>query len=58
MASNSVMKAAIKQLEEYNYVLETKKAKGNCNIEEIDKQIAKNDAMILDYNYRINNNKG
>lgn len=58
MASNSVMKAAIEQLDRYNYMLEEKKAKGEGNVEEINKQIAKNDAMILDYQYRISNNIG
>ena len=55
MAKESVLREAIKKLQYNNNVLYEKRAKcaNKQQVNEIDKQIAKNDSMILDYEYRI-----
>ena len=61
MATNGVLKEAIKKLEFNNKVLKTKKLNSQGNkaiVEKLDRQIAQNDSMILDYQYRLKNNLG
>lgn len=60
MAKESVLKEAIKKLQYNTMVLKERRTKCSSNkeVNEIDKQIAQNDSMILDYEYRIKNNLG
>lgn len=60
MAKESVLKEAIKKLQYNTMVLKERRTKCSTKkeINEIDKQIAQNDSMILDYEYRIKNNLG
>lgn len=60
MAKESVLKEAIKKLKYNTMVLREKRTKCSTNkeVKEIDKQIAQNDSMILDYEYRLANNLG
>lgn len=60
MAKESVLKEAINKLQYNTMVLKEKRTKCSSKkeVNEIDKQIAQNDSMILDYEYRIKNNLG
>lgn len=60
MAKESVLREAIKKLRYNTLVLKSKRSKCSSKkeVNEIDKQIAQNDSMILDYEYRIKNNLG
>lgn len=60
MAKESVLKEAIKRLQYNTMVLKERRTKCSTKkeVNEIDKQIAQNDSMILDYEYRIKNNLG
>lgn len=60
MAKESVLKEAINKLQYNTMVLKEKRTKCSTKkeVNEIDKQIAQNDSMILDYEYRIKNNLG
>jgi hypothetical protein len=55
MAKEGVLREAIKKLQ-YNTLMlreKRKKCSNNKEVNEIDKQIAQNDSMILDYEYRL-----
>ena len=58
MAKESVLKEAIAKLKYNSGVLKEKRTKCSSTKEvaEIDKQLAQNDSMILDYEYRIKQN--
>jgi hypothetical protein len=60
MAKESVLREAIKKLQYNSKVLKEKRTK--CSKKEevanIDKQLAQNESMILDYEYRIKNKLG
>ena len=60
MAKISVLEEAIKKLRYNTMVLKEKRTKCSSKkeVENIDKLIAQNDSMILDYEYRIKNNLG
>lgn len=60
MAKESVLKEAIAKLKYNSGVLKEKRAKCSKKeeVENIDKQIAQNESMILDYEYRIKNKLG
>lgn len=60
MAKISVLEEAIRELKYNTMVLKEKRTKCSTEkeVENIDKQIAQNDSMILDYEYRIKNNLG
>ena len=60
MAKESVLKEAINKLQYNTMVLKERRTKCSSKkeVNEIDKQIAQNDSMILDYEYRIKNNLG
>lgn len=55
MATEGVLKEAIKKLQFNNLVLKDKRTKCSTKkqVEEIDKQLAQNNSMIMDYEYRI-----
>lgn len=55
MATTRVLKEAIKKLKYNNLVLKEKRTKcsNKQQVEEIDKQLAQNESMILDYEFRI-----
>lgn len=60
MASISVLKQAIFKLQYNNNVLRESISKSNSpkQIEKLQNQIAQNESMILDYEYRVKNNLG
>lgn len=60
MAKENVLKEAIKKLTFNTIILKDKRSKCSTKkkIDEIDKQIAQNESMILDYEYRIKYNLG
>lgn len=60
MAKISVLEEAIKKLKYNSLVLKEKRTKcsNKQQVEEIDRQLAQNDSMILDYEYRIKYNLG
>ena len=60
MAKESVLREAIAKLKYNSGVLKEKRTKCSSTEEvaEIDKQLAQNDSMILDYEYRIKHNLG
>ena len=60
MAKASVLEEAIKKLKYNTMVLQEKRCKcANKNqINEIDKNIAQNESMILNYQYRLSHNLG
>lgn len=60
MAKISVLEEAVKKLKYNNLVLREKRTKCSTKkeVEEIDKQLAQNDSMILDYEYRIKKELG
>ena len=61
MAKESVLREAIKKLQYNSQVLKNEFRNVSCNSkrgQEILKELAKNDSMILDYEYRIKNNLG
>ena len=55
MATEGVLKEAIKKLKYNSMVLLEKRSKCSTNtqVNEIDKQLAQNKSMILDYEYRL-----
>lgn len=55
MASTKVLEEAIKKLKYNSMVLLEKRSKcsNEVQVKEIDKQLAQNDSMILDYKYRL-----
>jgi hypothetical protein len=59
MENNSVLYEAIKKLREINDKLEKEKASKTSlvDIERIDKQIVRNNTMIMDYEFRTKYNK-
>ena len=59
MENNSVLYEAIKKLREINDKLEKEKASKTSlvDIEKIDKQIVRNNTMIMDYEFRTKYNK-
>lgn len=57
MASDLVLKAAIKMLEKQNYDLRTQIHNGWCNEKSALEKITRNDSMILDYKFRLQNAK-
>ena len=60
MAKESVLKEAIKKLKYNSLVLKEKKTKcsNKKQVEEINRQLAQNESMILDYEYRIKHGLG
>ena len=60
MAKESVLKEAIKKLQYNNNVLKSKRTRCSSKkeVDEIDKLLAQNNSMILDYEYRIKNQLG
>ena len=60
MAKESVLREAIAKLKYNSGILKEKRTKRSTTKEvaEIDRQLAQNDSMILDYEYRIENNLG
>ena len=60
MAKISVLEEAVKKLKYNTMVLKEKRTKCSTKkeVKNIDKLIAQNDSMILDYEYRIKNNLG
>ena len=60
MAKISVLEEAVKKLKYNNMVLLDKRSKCSTNkqVKEIDKQLAQNKSMILDYEYRIKKDIG
>lgn len=60
MAKISVLEEAIRKLQYNTMVLKEKRTKCSSKkeVENIDKQIAQNDSMILDYKFRIKYNLG
>ena len=60
MAKESVLLEAIAKLKYNSGVLKEKRTKCSSasEIAEIDRQLAQNDSMILDYEYRVKNNLG
>jgi len=60
MAKASVLQEAIKKLKYNTLVLKEKRTKcsNKKQVEEIDKQIAQNASMILDYEYRLKHDLG
>ena len=60
MAKESVLKEAIAKLKYNSCVLKEKRTKCSKReeVENIDKQLAQNESMILDYEYRIKNKLG
>lgn len=60
MAKISVLEEAVKKLKYNSLVLREKRTKCSTKkeVEEIDKQLAQNDSMILDYEYRIKKELG
>ncbi len=55
MATEGVLKEAIKKLKYNSMVLTEKRTKcsNKQQVEEIDKQLAQNDSMIMDYEFRL-----
>lgn len=60
MAKASVLEEAIKKLKYNSMVLQEKRSKctNKQQVNEIDKNIAQNESMILDYQYRLSHNLG
>lgn len=60
MAKESVLREAIKKLQYNSKVLKEKRTKCSKKeeVENIDRQLAQNESMILDYEYRIKNKLG
>ena len=60
MATKKVLEEAIKKLTYNSLVLKEKRKKcsNKQQVEEIDKQLAQNESMILDYQYRLKKNIG
>ena len=60
MAKDGVLRVAIKRLKYNNGVLKEKRTKCSTlkEVRDIDKQIAQNESMILDYEYRLKNKLG
>lgn len=60
MAKISVLEEAVKKLKYNSMILREKRSKCSTKkqVEEIDKQLAQNDSMILDYEYRIKKELG
>lgn len=60
MATNNVLTAAIRKLKDANFALLEKR--GRCKTEKeaeaINAVIARNESMILDYEYRLRNELG
>lgn len=60
MATRGVLEEAIKKLKYNSLILKGKRA--NCSskkeLMEIDKNLAQNESMILDYEYRLKHNLG
>jgi len=60
MAKASVLEEAIKKLKYNSMVLQEKRSKctNKQQVNEIDKNLAQNESMILDYQYRLSHNLG
>jgi hypothetical protein len=60
MAKESVLLEAIAKLKYNSGVLKEKRTKCSSasEVAEIDRQLAQNESMILDYEYRVKNNLG
>ena len=60
MATQAVLEEAIKKLKYNSMVLKEKKTRCTTKkeIKEIDKNLAQNASMILDYEYRLKHNLG
>lgn len=60
MATEGILKEAIKKLKYNNLVLKEKlsKCSNKKQVMEINKQLAQNESMILDYEYRIKKSIG
>lgn len=60
MASNRVLEEAIKKLKYNSLVLMEKRSRCSTKkeVKEIDKNLAQNESMILDYEYRLKHNLG
>lgn len=60
MASQKVLEEAIKKLKYNSLVLTEKRTRcsNKKQVEEIDKNLAQNESMILDYEYRLKHNLG
>ena len=60
MAKASVLEEAIKKLRYNSMVLQEKRSKctNKQQVNEIDKNLAQNESMILDYQYRLSHNLG
>lgn len=60
MAKISVLEEAVKKLKYNSMILREKRSKCSTKkqVNEIDKQLAQNDSMILDYEYRIKKELG
>ena len=58
MATNGVLTEAVKKLEHANMVLRVKLSDApKADKDKILNEIARNDSMILDYEFRLKNNK-
>ena len=58
MATKGVLTEAVKKLEHANMVLREKLSKAQkADKDKILKELARNDSMILDYEFRLKNNK-
>ena len=58
MATKGVLTQAVKKLEHANMVLREKLSKApKADKDKILKELARNDSMIMDYEFRLKNNK-
>ena len=59
MATKGVLTQAVKKLEHANMILREKLSKAQkADKDKILKELARNDSMIMDYEFRLKNNKG
>ena len=59
MATKGVLTQAVKKLEHANMILREKLSKApKADKDKILKELARNDSMIMDYEFRLKNNKG
>lgn len=60
MATQKVLEEAIKKLKYNSLVLKEKRTRCTTKkeVQEIDKNLAQNESMILDYEYRLTHNLG
>jgi hypothetical protein len=58
MATKGVLTQAVKKLEHANMILREKLSKApKADKDKILKELARNDSMIMDYEFRLKNNK-